>query len=93
VLPVDDAPVCGGQHHRNGALACCISLIHRYLLEPQQQLVDELKSDMQASEEEVGRLGQQQQHVVKAMAATEEELRELFKQHPELRRQLTAASS
>jgi hypothetical protein len=52
-----------------------------------------MKGDLKACEEEASRLGAQQQHAAKAVAATEGELRELFKANPELGRQLAAASS
>lgn len=57
-----------------------------------QAVLDELQGDLQASKDEVARLSTQQQHALKALAATEAELRELFKSQPELGRQLAAAA-
>jgi hypothetical protein len=60
---------------------------------PMQQLQDELKEDVSGLGDVVKRLTQQQQHAVKALAATEVEVQELFKSNPELTRRLMPASS
>eukprot|EP00879_Flechtneria_rotunda_P010833 GHRR01011322.1.p3 GENE.GHRR01011322.1~~GHRR01011322.1.p3 ORF type:complete len:128 (+),score=42.95 GHRR01011322.1:163-546(+) len=61
-----------------------------YFLAPAQQVITDLKQDIQASEEEAQRLTQQQEHATKAIIATEGELRELMKSHPEIVKQLAA---
>lgn len=65
----------------------------RYLLEPLPQVLEELQEELKASQETVKRLTQQREHATKALAATESELRELFKTRPELGRQLAAAGA
>lgn len=72
-------------------LAFC--LLYRYLMEPMDQIRQELKDDMGRLSDEVKRLNQQQQHAAKTLAATEAEVQELFKSNPELARQLMPVSS
>jgi chaperonin cofactor prefoldin len=63
-----------------------------YFMAPMQQLKEELKEDIAARQDEAKRCVQQKDHADKAIAAAENELRELIKSHPEALRMLTAAS-
>lgn len=57
---------------------------------PMQQMVGDLKDDISASNDEVRRLLQQKEHAEKAIKATEAEIQELMKAHPEAVKQLAA---
>lgn len=57
---------------------------------PMQHISSELKDDISSSQDEVKKLLQQQEHAEKAIRATEGELKELMKAHPEAVRQLAA---
>eukprot|EP00877_Chromochloris_zofingiensis_P000415 jgi/Chrzof1/10374/Cz04g39170.t1 len=54
-----------------------------YFLTPKQQLVQQLQENITSDNEEVTKLNQQKEHAEKAIMATENEIRELIKQHPE----------
>lgn len=54
------------------------------------QIKDELNDDTKASQEELKKYVQQQERAAKAAKATEDELKELMKAHPEIVRQLAA---
>jgi chromosome segregation ATPase len=57
---------------------------------PQPQLADELKEDIQGLKDEAKKLLQQKEHADKAIKATEAEMQELMKAHPEAVKQLAA---
>ncbi|WIA13018.1 hypothetical protein OEZ85_006628 [Tetradesmus obliquus] len=61
-----------------------------YFMAPMQQVVDELKDDIKGSQDEGKKLLQQKEHADKAIRATEAEMQELMKAHPEAVRQLAA---
>jgi predicted nucleic acid-binding Zn-ribbon protein len=58
-----------------------------------QQMVDELKDDIKGSQDEGKKLMQQREHADKAIRATEAEIQELMKAHPEAVKQLAAMGS
>jgi septal ring factor EnvC (AmiA/AmiB activator) len=60
---------------------------------PMQQVVDELKDDIKGSQDEGKKLMQQREHADKAIRATEAEIQELMKAHPEAVKQLAAMGS
>jgi predicted nucleic acid-binding Zn-ribbon protein len=55
-----------------------------------QQVVDELQDDIKAAQDEGKKLMQQREHADKAIRATETEIQELMKAHPEAVKQLAA---
>jgi predicted nucleic acid-binding Zn-ribbon protein len=57
------------------------------------QVVDELKDDIKGSQDEAKKLMQQKEHADKAIKATEAEMQELMKAHPEAVKQLAALGS
>ncbi|WIA33171.1 hypothetical protein OEZ86_006318 [Tetradesmus obliquus] len=61
-----------------------------YFMAPMQQVVDELKDDIKGSQDEGKKLLQQKEHADKAIRATEAEMQELMKAHPEAVRHLAA---
>lgn len=61
-----------------------------YFMAPMQQVTSELKDDIKGSQDEVKKLVQQQEHAEKALRATESEIKELMKAHPEVARHLAA---
>eukprot|EP00882_Tetradesmus_deserticola_P020166 GHRQ01021737.1.p2 GENE.GHRQ01021737.1~~GHRQ01021737.1.p2 ORF type:complete len:133 (+),score=52.21 GHRQ01021737.1:1836-2234(+) len=64
-----------------------------YFMAPMQQVVDELKDDVKSSQDEAKKLAQQKEHADKAIRASEAEIQELMKAHPEAVKQLVAMSS
>ncbi|KAF6260715.1 hypothetical protein COO60DRAFT_855897 [Scenedesmus sp. NREL 46B-D3] len=64
-----------------------------YFMAPMQQVVDELKDDISGSQDEAKKLVQQREHADKAIRATEAEIQELMKAHPEAVKQLAAMGS